>query len=384
MYGWNDGSTGPLLPTIQAHYEIGFAIASLLFVTNTVGYVIGATVNVYLADRLGLGTVIVLGAGGQVCAYAMMAPGGPFPLMCLAFGCVGFAQALQTSNGNGYVGSLKDPSTKLGILHAAYDGVHARVGLGAFTAPLSATQFAKEQRWSFHYLISLGIAALDAVFLSAALRFKNQEELKAETGEEPGEVDTTGGGKYKQMMGIKALHLLTCWAVIYVGVEVTLGGWIVTFIQQKRGGGASSGYISSGFFGGLMAGRVVLLWPNRKIGERRIMFIYMIIAIGLEITVWVVPSLIENALAVSIVGLVIGPMYPILVHHSQKILPRWLFMGCMGWIAGVGQTGSAVLPFITGLLASRFGITSLQPFVVSMMSILLIVWAIIPRMRKVE
>lgn len=27
-------------------------------------------------------------------------------------------------------------------------------------------------------------------------------------------------------------------------------GWIVTFIEQKRGGGASAGYISSGFFGG--------------------------------------------------------------------------------------------------------------------------------------
>jgi hypothetical protein len=27
-------------------------------------------------------------------------------------------------------------------------------------------------------------------------------------------------------------------------------GWIVTFIIQKRGGGPSSGYVNSGFFGG--------------------------------------------------------------------------------------------------------------------------------------
>lgn len=31
----------------------------------------------------------------------------------------------------------------------------------------------------------------------------------------------------------------------------TTVGWIVTFIEQKRGGGASAGYISSGFFGGM-------------------------------------------------------------------------------------------------------------------------------------
>ena len=73
------------------------------------------------------------------------------------------------------------------------------------------------------------------------------------------------------------------------------------------------------------------------------------------------PSLIENAIAVSFVGLVLGPMYPIMVKQSTAIIPRWLFTGCMGYIAGVGQAGSAVLPFLTGLLASRFGITSLQP-----------------------
>ena len=78
-------------------------------------------------------------------------------------------------------------------------------------------------------------------------------------------------------------------------------------------------------------------------------------------TVWLVPSLIENAIAVSFVGLVLGPMYPILMNHSTKILTRWLLTGCMGYIARIGQAGSAVLPFLTGLLASKFGIVSLQP-----------------------
>ena len=78
-------------------------------------------------------------------------------------------------------------------------------------------------------------------------------------------------------------------------------------------------------------------------------------------TVWVVPSLIENAVAVAFVGLLLGPMYPILMNHTSKILPRWLLTGSIGYIAGVGQAGSAVLPFITGILASRFGISSLQP-----------------------
>lgn len=32
--------------------------------------------------------------------------------------------------------------------------------------------------------------------------------------------------------------------------KVTIGGWIVTYIINVRGGGPSSGYVSAGFFGG--------------------------------------------------------------------------------------------------------------------------------------
>lgn len=375
--GWNDGSTGPLLPTIQRHYNIGFAIVSLLFVCNTIGYVAGALANMYLSDRFGLGKTIVIGALFQLLAYSLDVPAGPFPLMCAAFCCAGFGLALQNCQGNGFVGSLRDSATKLGFLHASY-------GLGAFSAPLAATHFAAQQRWSLHYLISVGVTLLNVLFLVLAFRFKRQDEVMAEAGEEPAAPDANGGSKLGQIMRMRTVHFLAVWALIYVGVEVTLGGWIVTFIEQKRGGGASAGYISSGFFGGLMLGRVLLLWLNRKVGERRVMFIYAFLAIQLEVTVWVVPSLVENAIAVSVIGLLLGPMYPILVNHSKNILPQWLFVGCVGWIAGIGQTGSAILPFLTGLLASKFGISSLQPFIVSMMSTMVVIWAFVPRIRRVD
>lgn len=35
--------------------------------------------------------------------------------------------------------------------------------------------------------------------------------------------------------------------------------------------------------------------------------------------------------------------------------------GVVGWISGFGQAGSAAFPFVTGLLASRYGIIALQP-----------------------
>jgi fucose permease len=82
---------------------------------------------------------------------------------------------------------------------------------------------------------------------------------------------------------------------------------------------------------------------------------------SLELIVWFSPSLIGDALGVSIIGVLLGPIYPIVTNEASRILPRWLLTGAIGWIAGFGQAGSAILPFMTGALASKVGIKSLQP-----------------------
>lgn len=81
----------------------------------------------------------------------------------------------------------------------------------------------------------------------------------------------------------------------------------------------------------------------------------------LEIVIWLVPSLVGNAVAVAFVGLLLGPMFPIALSTSRKVVPRWIYTGAIGWICGIGQAGSAALPFITGAVADAVGISSLQP-----------------------
>lgn len=148
---------------------------------------------------------------------------------------------------------------------------------------------------------------------------------------------------------------------------------------------------------GLMLGRITLLWVNQKIGERRVLYIYSGLAIGyaslrpneahlvifhrLELVIWLVPSLIGDGVAIAVVGMLLGPMYPsksfllspsnfnlprgaVTMNHTGRVLPRWLLTGSIGWIAGFGQAGSALFPFMTGALASKFGIKSLQPLYV--------------------
>lgn len=118
----------------------------------------------------------------------------------------------------------------------------------------------------------------------------------------------------------------------------------------------------------------------------------------LELIVWLVPSLAGGAIAVSLIGIFLGPIYPIVMNHSARVLPPWLLTGCIGWIAGFGQAGSAFIPFLTGAIASSRGIQSLQPLcafppcatvmmsltfassprMVAMMAFMFLLWAMVP------
>ncbi|KAG2357349.1 MFS general substrate transporter [Suillus spraguei] len=332
LEGWNDGSNGPLLPRIQKVYGVGYAVVSLIFVFACVGFITGAVSNVILVERLGFG---------------------------------------KNANSVGYIASIKENAeVKMSIFLTAY-------GAGALSSPLVASQFSHLPKWNFYFLTSLGIAIINTIALIIVFRLKPQEECLSEIGVVNVDNSTSEHSHLRQIFANKDVHLLAVFSLLYIGIEITIGGWIVTYMIGVRGGGPSSGYISTGFWGGLVVGRLVLLWFNEKIGERLALFIYAILAIGFELIVWFVPSLVGDAVAVCVVGAFLGPMYPIIMNHTGRVLPRSLLSGAIGWIAGVGQAGSALIPFMVGAIAQSYGIETLQPLLISIMGVMAALWVLV-------
>jgi fucose permease len=71
-------------------------------------------------------------------------------------------------------------------------------------------------------------------------------------------------------------------------------------------------------------------------------------------------------------------MYPLAMLHAANILPPWLVTGAAGYIAGLGQAGSALFPFVTGTIASKAGIEILQPLLLGLTGLMTIAWAFVP------
>ncbi|CAE6511822.1 unnamed protein product [Rhizoctonia solani] len=331
LSGWHDGSIGPLIPTIQTYYSLTFTVVSVLFVSECLGFMLSAILNVHLSDRLGFGRVIFLGGICQVISYALLVPALPFPVMAIAFVVNGFGIGLQDAQANGFVGA------------------------GAFVAPFVATQFANQPHWSYLYMVPLIIAALNLLFLFSTFGFHTQEELLGPIQPADPVESSSNQRKYRQVFGSWTVHAMAVFCLLYVGAETTMGGWVVTFFVEERGGGTAAGYISSGFFGGLMLGRIGLIWLNEKIGERRVVYAYVLLAIGLQMTVWMLPHLLGNAIAFALVGVLMG------MNVLRTTIPKWLLTGSMGWVASVGQAGAALFPFLTGILIQKYGVGVLQP-----------------------
>jgi len=262
-------------------------------------------------------------------------------------------------------------STYMGCLHAFY-------GFGALCSPLVATQFAQMKHWSYHWLTSLGIAVVNLSLVIVTFRFKPQDYFIPETEQVTSKTVRTST-KYKEVLSKRLVQIMSVFILIYVGIEVTTGGWIVTFLERKRHGGPSSGYVSSGFFAGLMLGRVGLLPVTKKIGRQRAVFMYSVAVLAFQLTVWFVPNLIENAVAVSFVGLFLGPIYPVSINVAAAILPSWILAGAIGFIGAFGQVGSALFPFMTGAVANKYGVQVLQPMTVALTVIQTILWFFIAR-----
>jgi len=146
-----------------------------------------------------------------------------------------------------------------------------------------------------------------------------------------------------------------------------------------REGGPSSGYILTGFYSGLSLGRVMLLPVTKKIGDIYAVYLYILVVFCFQLIVWLVPSFPMGAMSVFLLGFFLGPIYPIVIQHTARVLPHDLVNPTIAWIFAFAAMGNALLSLMAGAMASRWGIESSQPFILAMMVMVFTLWSFLPK-----
>lgn len=169
----------------------------------------------------------------------------------------------------------------------------------------------------------------------------------------------------------------------YQGAEVSISGWVISFlINYRNGNPAHVGYVTAGFWGGITLSRFLLVGPAHKIGERLSVIVLVAATAAFQILLWFLPNLIANAVAVALIGLMLGPVYPCATSVFSKLLPSDLQITSLGMIASTGSSGGAIAPFFTGLLAQKYGTVVLNPICIALCVVMEIAWLALPRVVK--
>ncbi|GAB1737670.1 hypothetical protein NU219Hw_g2084t1 [Hortaea werneckii] len=385
--GVNDGALGALIPYILDEYLISTAWMAIPYGVGFVGWLAIAVFGGYIRMKTGTGGVLLIGAFLQFAAQLLRFWVPPFGLFSVTFFLVALGQALQDSQANTFVAGLKNAHRYLGLIHGCY-------AIGGLVGPLMAAAIASnlDGQWAAFYFVPLGIGAVNLALCLYAFRdeVRMPSRLAAAAGSEgqqqaAGEQrhSTTALVELRATLKLRPVWLLSVFFFLYLGAAITIGGWVVEFLVEVRDGNLSNiAYIASAFYGGLAAGRFLLAEPTFRLGEWRTFLAYVVVALALEIVFWQVANVAVDAVMVSFIGFLLGPAFATGVSVGSQLIPSELQASGLAMIFVVAQAGGAIFPAITGVIASRAGVGTLQPIVVGLLAAIVVSWALVPNPRR--
>lgn len=408
--GANDGAYGALIPYLEKYYGINYTIVSLIFLSPIVGYTCSALFNNAIHMRFGQRGVAIIMSFSHLFAYLVISQHPPYPVLVVVFIIAGFGNGLGDAGWNAWVGDMSNANEVLGFLHAFY-------GLGAALAPLIATSLVtKGWKWYTFYYFMIGasiveILTLVACFWRADGRAFRDEHPQSQssasspqlrpTGSSAREAGTAGGfltnlknktlqnssNRTLEAISNRVTWLSALFLLIYVGIEVSIAGWVVTFMLRVRHATPYlAGATATVFWAGITFGRIVLGFVTARVfrSEKAAVATYMGCAIVCELLFWLVPSTVLSVVMVALLGVTLGPLFPAAVVVMTKLLPKRLHVAGVGFAGALGASGACVLPFAVGAIAQARGVWVLQPIVVGFLAGCLGVWCCIPTLPRVR
>ncbi|KAI5459001.1 major facilitator superfamily domain-containing protein [Mariannaea sp. PMI_226] len=370
--GMNDAATGALIPYLEKYYDITYTVVSLIFLTPFAGYSVAAFTNARIHQKLGQRGVAIMAPLCHITTYAILAAHPPYPVLVVCNILSGFGNGLTDACFCAWIGNMDKANQIQGFLHSCYS-------VGALCAPLIATSMVVKANlpWYTFYYVMVGMSAVELVGLTVTFWPKNGDVYRAEHTHE------SSGAGTREALKSKVTWLAAVFFFAYMGVEVGLGGWVVTFMLRVRHASPyASGASVSGFWAGQALGRAVLGFVTERFGERLCITIYLLLCVALQLLFWLVPQFVVSAVTVAFLGFFLGPMFPGAVMMTTKLLPKHIHISSIGFAMAIGGTGGTVFPFAIGAIAAKKSVSVLQPIILALIVVLLAVWLSFPRLKK--
>ena len=365
LIGMMGGANGVLLPSLSAFYSVGDAVIGLLFLVSSLGYFLSALSSGLLTEQLGLRWMLLLGAATFLLGTLAFGLRLPFILLLPARLVLGFGIGILETGLNIYVTALPRQTRLLNYLHAFY-------GVGALVGPLAASMIlALSWGWNTVYLLLTGLSL--PLLLGFGVLF-GLAHLDSSMWED--EVPASEN-VLRAVLRLPVVWLAALFLLVYVGVEVSLGNWSYSFLLDTRHQGTVlAGEIVSGYWLGLTLGRFLLQNLAERLGmSTKGLMYFCVTGVGVGLLlIWFVPASAMATVGFCFIGFSLGPIYPLTVAITPKLVPARLGPSAIGVLVSVSIVGLALFPWVAGVLAQTLGIWTLLPYTLVLTGGMLAVW----------
>jgi fucose permease len=362
LIGANDGALGVLIPSIRLHYGVDKATIGLLFLFQTIGYLIAAFNSGLLVEKLGNRRFLVLGVASFLLGVGALSLMPSFVIVLIMMLPLGFGVAIIDAGLNIYIASMPRNAALLNYLHAFY-------GTGALLGPIVASAFlALRWGWNSVYIVWIGMSLL--LLVGFQLVFKDQNiPLQEDVATKP-----------KSNVLVAALKVPFVWIaalfmLIYVGAEVSVGSWSYSFLTESRHTSILlAGWMVSGYWIGLTLGRLTLARVALRVGSARLIQGCLVGVVFGVLLVWLLPFYAISAVGLGLIGFSFGPIYPTTIALISNKVSSRILPSAIGFMVSLGSVGAAVCPWLAGMLAEHIGLLSLMPYVIILTAVMVCLW----------
>jgi fucose permease len=152
------------------------------------------------------------------------------------------------------------------------------------------------------------------------------------------------------------LWLLAIALLVYVGVELGLGGWAFTYARRSAGlGGMAAALLSSGFWCALTLGRLLSPLALRRLSPEALLVAAPALAAGSTAALLLGgehPAVL--VVGVLVTGFGFGPVWPVAFALAARAFPSEAGRAS-GVLAMVSSAGGLVLPWLQGRVLATAG-----------------------------
>jgi len=319
---------GPLLPDLALEWRLPVEELRALFVVQFLASATGSLLSSY---RLGLSLRL---------GYLLIAAG------LVALSLAGWPLALAPMAAVGFGLGLAIPATNLRVAHsqptrrgAALSSLNMVWGAGAVACPLL---FAVRPPGMSSDAVLLVLAAAGGVVLILLVPTRGGSGATAPAAPAPA---GRQGGVVPGLLVVAAIMFL------YVGIENSVGGWLVSLADQFQAErSATSLWIGSGFWAALLASRAAAPLVLRRVSEPALYVAGVMLAGGGLLGLLLSGSQAGLAVAAVATGAGLAPLFPLTISFLADLTEATRSRNT-GWVFALAGAGGAVLPWLTGRLA---------------------------------